>query len=71
MRARRIRGAVLYARSAVRIARRGRRRGREERLVFVVGSPRSGTTITANLLGSVPGRTVGVQFGSGSGGDRE
>ncbi|HEX5583061.1 sulfotransferase [Gaiella sp.] len=55
MRARRIGGAVLYARSAVRIARRGRRRGREERLVFVVGSPRSGTTITASLLGSLPG----------------
>jgi sulfotransferase family protein len=55
MRARRIGAAVLYGRSAVRIARRGRRRGREERLVFVVGSPRSGTTITASLLGSLPG----------------
>jgi hypothetical protein len=55
MRARRIGAAVLYGRSAVRIARRGRRRGSEERLVFVVGSPRSGTTITASLLGSLPG----------------
>ncbi|HTK23686.1 MAG TPA: sulfotransferase [Gaiella sp.] len=55
MRARRIGAAVLYGRSAVRIGRRGRRRGREERLVFVVGSPRSGTTITASLLGSLPG----------------
>jgi hypothetical protein len=55
MRARRIGAAVLYGRSAVRISRRGRRRGREERLVFVVGSPRSGTTITASLLGSLPG----------------
>ena len=55
MRARRIGAAGLYGRSAVRIARRGRRRGREERLVFVVGSPRSGTTITASLLGSLPG----------------
>jgi hypothetical protein len=55
MRARRIGAAVLFGRSAVRIARRGRRRGREERLVFVVGSPRSGTTITASLLGSLPG----------------
>jgi hypothetical protein len=46
---------VLYGRSAARIARRGRRRGNEERVVFVVGSPRSGTTITASLLGSLPG----------------
>ena len=46
---------MLYGRSAVRIARRGRRGGKEERLVFVVGSPRSGTTITASLLGSLPG----------------
>jgi sulfotransferase family protein len=55
MRARRIGAAVLYGRSAVRIARRRRRLGSEERLVFVVGSPRSGTTITASLLGSLPG----------------
>jgi hypothetical protein len=55
MRARRIGAAALYGRSAARIARRGRRRGNEQRLVFVVGSPRSGTTITASLLGSLPG----------------
>ena len=55
MRGRRIGAAVLYGRSALRVARRGRRPGHEERLVFVVGSPRSGTTITASLLGSLPG----------------
>ena len=47
--------AVLYGRSAVRIARRARRLGAEERLVFVVGSPRSGTTFTGSALGSLPG----------------
>jgi hypothetical protein len=47
--------AALYGRSALRIARRGRRLGKEERLVFVVGSPRSGTTFTASALGSLPG----------------
>ena len=55
MRGRRLGAAVLYGRSAVRIARRGRRRGTDDRLVFVVGSPRSGTTIAASLLGSLPG----------------
>jgi hypothetical protein len=55
MRGRRIGAAVLYGRSALRVARRGRRPGHEERLVFVVGSPRSGTTITASVLGSLPG----------------
>jgi hypothetical protein len=55
MRGRRIGAAVLYGRTALRVARRGRRPGHEERLVFVVGSPRSGTTITASLLGSLPG----------------
>lgn len=53
------RGALLstrlYARSAVRIALRARRLGSEERLVFVMGSPRSGTTFTASALGSLPG----------------
>jgi hypothetical protein len=48
-------GAALYGRSAVRIARRARRLGAEERLVFVVGSPRSGTTFTGSALGSLPG----------------
>ncbi len=47
--------AALYGRSAVRIARRRRRLGREGRLVFVVGSPRSGTTFTGSALGSLPG----------------
>src|SRR5262245_24833104 len=35
--------------------RRARRLGSEERLVFVVGSPRSGTTFTGGALGSQPG----------------
>jgi hypothetical protein len=47
--------AVVYARSAARVARRGRRLGSENRLVFVVGSPRSGTTFTAGALGALPG----------------
>jgi Sulfotransferase family len=47
--------SALYGRSALRIARRGRRLGAEERLVFVVGSPRSGTTFTGSALGSLPG----------------
>jgi hypothetical protein len=47
--------SALYGRSALRIARRRRRLGAEERLVFVVGSPRSGTTFTASALGSLPG----------------
>lgn len=46
----------LYASSAARVARRARRPGwGEERLVFVVGSPRSGTTFTGAALGSLPG----------------
>jgi hypothetical protein len=49
------RSTALYARSAVRIARRRRKLGSEERLVFVVGSPRSGTTFTGRALGSLPG----------------
>ncbi|HEU0057341.1 MAG TPA: sulfotransferase [Gaiella sp.] len=47
--------AALYGRSALRVARRKRRLGAEERLVFVVGSPRSGTTFTGSALGSLPG----------------
>ena len=47
--------AVLYGRSALRIARRRRRLGSEERVVFVVGSPRSGTTFTGRALGLLPG----------------
>jgi hypothetical protein len=46
--------AALYGRSALRIARRRRRLGSEERVVFVVGSPRSGTTFTGRALGSLP-----------------
>ncbi len=51
------RSARAYAASAARVARRGgfRPLGREERLVFVVGSPRSGTSFTAAALGSQPG----------------
>jgi Sulfotransferase family len=46
-----------YSASAARVARRGgfRPLGREERLVFVVGSPRSGTTFTGRALGAQPG----------------
>jgi hypothetical protein len=47
--------AALYGRSALRVARRRRRLGSEGRLVFVVGSPRSGTTFTGRALGSLPG----------------
>jgi len=49
------RSTALYGRSAVRIARRRRKLGSEERLVFVVGSPRSGTSFTGAALGSLPG----------------
>lgn len=49
------RSTALYGRSAVRIARRRRKLGSEERLVFVVGSPRSGTSFTGRALGSLPG----------------
>jgi hypothetical protein len=45
--------------TAGRVARRGRGKrflgGREGRLVFVVGSPRSGTTFVGGALGSQPG----------------
>lgn len=47
-----------YAASSVRVARRaglGGLRGRDVRLVFVVGCPRSGTTFTGSALGSLPG----------------
>jgi hypothetical protein len=52
-----LRSARAYAASAARVARRGgfRPLGREERLVFVVGSPRSGTSFTGQALGSQPG----------------
>jgi len=47
-----------YGSTAVRVALRGKGLslgGDEERLVFVVGSPRSGTTFLAESLGSQPG----------------
>ena len=47
-----------YAAGSVRVARRSGLsgwRGREDRLVFVVGCPRSGTTFTGAALGSLPG----------------
>jgi hypothetical protein len=50
-----VHNASLYGRSAVRVLPRGRRAGTEERLVFVVGSPRSGTTFVGDSLGSQPG----------------
>ncbi|HEY7381878.1 MAG TPA: sulfotransferase [Gaiella sp.] len=46
---------ALYARTTARVLRRGRRAAAEERLVFVVGSPRSGTTFMGGALGSLPG----------------
>jgi sulfotransferase family protein len=46
---------ALYGRTTVRVLRRGRRARPEERLVFVVGSPRSGTTFLGGALGSLPG----------------
>jgi hypothetical protein len=50
--------ASAYGSTAVRVALRGngpRARSAEHRLVFVVGSPRSGTTFAAGALGSQPG----------------
>jgi hypothetical protein len=53
--------AVLHLRTARRIARRGgpslraRLGPLDERLVFVVGSPRSGTTFLGRSIGSLPG----------------
>jgi hypothetical protein len=56
-----IRQAGLYGRTVARVAPRGlRERGRDpklatERVVFVVGSPRSGTTFLAGAVGAQPG----------------
>lgn len=47
--------AVAGARVAERSLARRPRFGREERLVFVVGCPRSGTTFLGRALGSLPG----------------
>jgi Sulfotransferase family len=53
---------AAYGVTAARTARRGLRAGQrrprlgvEDRLVFVVGSPRSGTTFTGGALGAQPG----------------
>jgi Sulfotransferase family len=56
-----LRQASLYGRTVARVAQRGlRERGGDpavatERIVFVVGSPRSGTTFLAGAVGSQPG----------------
>ena len=52
-------GLRAYAAGSLRVVRRSRLRGflgpHEERLVFVVGCPRSGTTFTGSALGTLPG----------------
>ena len=60
--ARAIRSAARYAAAATNVLPRGGTRdlrhrvmSAEERLVFVVGSPRSGTTFLAGAIGAVPG----------------
>jgi hypothetical protein len=53
-----VNGLRPYAAASVRVARRARGRRlatNEQRLVFVVGCPRSGTTFTGSALGSLPG----------------
>jgi hypothetical protein len=53
-----VNGLRAYAAGSLRVARRAGGRGllgHEERLVFVVGCPRSGTTFTGSALGSLPG----------------
>jgi hypothetical protein len=45
----------LYAATTRRVLARGPRLGSERRLVFVVGSPRSGTTFLAGAIGGLPG----------------
>jgi hypothetical protein len=47
--------ASLYGRSSIRVLQQRRARGVEERLVFVTGCPRSGTTFVAGAIGSQPG----------------
>ena len=47
--------ASLYGRSSIRVLQQRRARGTEERLVFVTGCPRSGTTFVAGAIGSQPG----------------
>ena len=47
--------ASLYARSSIRVLQHRRAHGAEERLVFVTGCPRSGTTFVAGAIGSQAG----------------
>src|SRR3954468_15509577 len=47
--------AVAGARVAERALTQRPRRGHEERLVFVVGCPRSGTTFMGRAIGGLPG----------------
>ncbi len=47
--------ASLYGRASIRALLRGHRRDVEERLVFVVGCPRSGTTFVGASVGAQPG----------------
>jgi hypothetical protein len=47
--------AAYYGQSSVRAIRRGHSRATEDRVVFVVGCPRSGTTFVGGALGSQPG----------------
>jgi hypothetical protein len=47
--------AAHYGHSSLRALNRGHRRRVEERLVFVVGSPRSGTTFVGGAIGAQPG----------------
>jgi hypothetical protein len=47
--------ASLYGRSSIRVLQHRRAHGAEERLVFVTGCPRSGTTFVAGAIGSQAG----------------
>ena len=49
------RTASLYGRSSLRLVPKARVGRRDERIVFVVGSPRSGTTFVAGAIGGQPG----------------
>jgi hypothetical protein len=56
-----IHSAARYAAAVTNVLPRGgtrdlrRRIGSEDRLVFVIGSPRSGTTFLGGAIGAVPG----------------
>ena len=45
----------MYAATTRRVLPRSTRLGSDQRLVFVVGSPRSGTTFLGTAIGSLPG----------------